>query len=190
MTDTVRVFLSVDIEDEGHLSRIAYLQNKLDRDAAKMKLVEPENIHFTWRFFGDTPISKVESIRNELEQIRFSPFTIRIGGVGAFPSIRRPRVIWIGVTHNADAMRELKTMTDEKLGNLGYPLERREFTPHATIARVRTVRNRDAILRNLESLSHESVGTMVVNAIRMTKSILTPSGPIYEMLWEIRAIKE
>ncbi len=190
MTDTVRVFLSVDIEDDGHLSRIAYIQNKLDRDAAKMKLVERENIHFTWRFFGDTPISKVESIRNELEQIRFSPFTIRMGGVGAFPSIRRPRVIWIGVTHNADAMRELKIMTEDKLGNLGYPLERREFTPHATIARVRTVKNRDAILRNLEAVSHESVGTMLVDAIRMTKSTLTPSGPIYETLWEIKATKE
>ncbi len=110
--------------------------------------------------------------------------------MGAFPSIRRPRVIWIGVTHNADAMRELKIMTEDKLGNLGYPLERREFTPHATIARVRTVKNRDAILRNLEAVSHESVGTMLVDAIRMTKSTLTPSGPIYETLWEIKATKE
>jgi 2'-5' RNA ligase len=150
----VRVFLSVDIEDKDHLSRIAYIQNKLDRDAAKMKLVEPDNM------------------------------------VGAFPSKRRPRVVWIGVTHNADAMRELKTMTDDRLGNLGYPRERREFTPHATIARVRIVRNKDAILRNLEAVSHESVGTMVVDAIRMTKSTLTPSGPIYEMLWEIGATKE
>lgn len=186
----MRVFLSVDIEDERHLSRIACIQNKLDRDAAKMKLIELENVHFTWKFFGDTLISKVESIRNELEQIKFSPFTIRIGGVGAFPSIRKPRVIWIGVTHNADAMRELKSMTDDRLGNLGYPLERREFTPHATIARVRTVRDRDAILRNLEAISRESVGTMIVDAIRMTKSTLTPSGPIYEMLWEITATKE
>ena len=60
MSSEVRAFLSIDIDDDALLSRIAYIQQKLDLKAAKMKLVERDNIHFTLRFFGDTPISKLE----------------------------------------------------------------------------------------------------------------------------------
>ncbi len=184
MTETVRAFLSIDIESPDLLSRISYIQQKLDQTAAKMKIVERDNIHFTWRFFGDTAITKLDKMRTELECLEFSPFSIEIKGVSAFPNIRRPRVIWIGVTHNADLLSNLKRQTDDILGNLGYPRDKK-FTPHATIARVIAVRDRDAVIRNLESLDSESVGTMTVDAIRMTKSTLTPSGAIYETLWEI-----
>ena len=186
MTESVRAFLSVDIDDDALLSRIVHIQGKLDRDAAKMKLVERENIHYTWRFFGDTTGSKLERISEELDTLSFQSFTIQVAGVGAFPNIRRPRVIWIGTTQNADKMVELKRVTDDMLGNVGYPPEKKRFTPHATIARVRFIRDRDRLSSNLESMSSESVGTMTVDGIRMTKSTLTPSGPIYETLWKVK----
>jgi 2'-5' RNA ligase len=185
MAESVRAFLSVDIDDDALLSRIAHIQGRLDRDAAKMKLVERENIHYTWRFFGDTPVAKLEQIREELGALSFKPFTIEVAGVGAFPNIRRPRVIWVGATQNADKMVNLKKATDELLGNVGYPVEKKRFTPHATIARVRFIRDRDRMLNNLESLTSESIGMMTVEGIRMTKSTLTSSGPIYETLWGI-----
>ena len=84
MSSTSRVFLSVDIEDDELLSRIAHIQSKLDRQSAKMKIVERENIHFTLRFLGDTSHAKLEEIRESLSGIQFSPFTIRINGIGAF----------------------------------------------------------------------------------------------------------
>ncbi|MFW9925170.1 MAG: RNA 2',3'-cyclic phosphodiesterase [Candidatus Thorarchaeota archaeon] len=184
MTDQIRVFLSVDINDDSLLSRIKLIQSKLDTHSAKMKMVELENIHFTWRFFGDTSTARVEKIHSELESIEISPFTIEVRGVGAFPSIHRPRVIWVGVTHNAEMMRDLKVRTDDILAGLGYQKENK-FTPHATIARVRAVNDRQRISENLSALSDESVGTMTVDCIRMTKSTLTPAGPIYETLWQI-----
>ena len=183
--DLIRVFLSIDIDDGLLLSRVKSIQSKLDNDAAKMKLVEEDNIHFTWRFFGDTPTNKVELIHDELSKLEYGPFDIQIQGVGAFPHVRRPRVIWLGVTHNAHHMQHLKSETDTLLSNAGYRIEKQKFTPHATIARVRFVKDRDRIVRNLEMLESEEVGTMTVNNIRMTKSTLTPSGPIYETLWEI-----
>ena len=186
MTESVRAFLSVNIEDDALLSRIAHIQGRLDRDAAKMKLVERENIHYTWRFFGDTPVSKLERIREEMSNLSFQSFTIQVAGVGAFPNIRRPRVIWVGATQNAERMVELKKATDDLLGNVGYPPEKKRFTPHATIARVRFIRDRGRLSSNLESLSSESVGTMTVDGIRMTQSTLTPSGPIYDTLWEVK----
>jgi 2'-5' RNA ligase len=150
-----------------------------------MKLVERANIHFTWRFFGDTPMDKIEKIQSELSKLEIDPFIIEVGGVGAFPNMKRPRVIWVGVQDNIDLMRELKVKTDSLLANVGYAVERKKFIPHATIARVRAVYEREQILNNLQDLSEETVGSMTVTGIKMTKSTLTPSGPVYETLWEV-----
>jgi 2'-5' RNA ligase len=187
MTETIRAFLSIDIDDADLLSKIIQIQEKLDITSAKMKLVERENIHFTWRFFGETQISRLESIHQELSQLKFEPIPIEVTGVGAFPNIRKPRVIWVGVTHNVEQLRELKTNTDTLLNNLGYKIEKKKFIPHATIARVRFIKDRKSLAENLESLSEESVGNMTVTNIRMTKSTLTSSGAIYETIWEIPA---
>lgn len=183
----IRAFLSVDIDDEKLLSRIIHIQSKLNQSVAKMKLVERENIHFTWRFFGDTSVSEIDVIHSALETLSFAPFEIRISGVGAFPNSKRPRIIWIGVTDNRDELCRLKSETDKALKELGYLIEKKKFVPHATIARVRFVRNRQELFENLEILDDEDVGSMIVSGIRMKKSTLTPKGPIYETLWEIKA---
>ena len=120
-------------------------------------------------------------------KIQFAPFTIEIAEVGAFPSIKRPRVIWVGLTQNAKLMINLKKEIDDYLGNLGYPPERKRFHAHATFARVRAVRNRDRMIVNLESVANETVGIMTVSNFRMTKSTLTSAGPIYDTIWEIPA---
>ena len=185
LSDIIRAFLSIDIDDSILLTKILSIQEKLDRKSAKMKLVERDNIHFTWRFFGDTPKNKIDEIHSELSNLEIDPFTVDIGGVGAFPNLRRPRVIWVGAKHNIELMRELKTKTDSLLANVGYAIEKKKFIPHATIARVRDVYNREQIMQNLQELSDEHVGTMTVTGIRMTKSTLTPSGSVYKTLWEV-----
>lgn len=184
MEKAVRAFLSIDIDDSALITRIAHVQQRLDRRAAKLKIVEPENIHFTLRFLGDTPIDRIERIRERLTAVDVSPFTIRLAGVGAFPSIRRPRVIWVGVTENEDLMIDLKNRIDDALGMLSYPPDKK-FRAHATIARVRSVYDREQVISNLESLEDESIGTMVVTEFRMKKSTLTQKGPIYETLWQV-----
>ncbi len=187
MTENIRAFLSVDIDEDDLLSRIIQIQGKLDLSSAKMKLVEQDNIHFTWHFFGDTPLAKIDEIHQEIVQLEFDPIPIEISGVGAFPNIRKPRVIWVGVTHNIEKLRELKAKTDTILKELGYKIEKKRFIPHATIARVRFIRDRDNLAENLESLLEEQVGSMTVTSISMTKSTLTPSGAIYNTLWKIPA---
>ncbi len=184
MSSTVRAFLSIDVEEPSLRDRIHHLQSRLDQHAAKLKLVEIQNVHFTLRFFGDTPLSKTDIIRDSLQSLQARPFAVRMEGVGAFPTLTRARVIWVGVSDGHDKMVSLKSQIDDLLGNLGYPPDKR-FKTHLTIARVRSVRDRDRFLRNIESLRNEVVGTMSVTCIRMKKSTLTPAGPIYETLWEI-----
>lgn len=185
MNDLVRAFLSIDIENQLLLSNVEQIQQRLDQEAAKMKLVAINNIHFTLRFFGDTPVDKINQIREHLEKIVVEPFDIRIAGVGAFPNKRRPRIIWIGVTEKGQQVRELKLEIDSLLKDVGYQAEKRKYTPHATIARVRHVKDTKKIVDNLDELANELIGTMSVSGFTMMKSTLTPTGPIYDTMWRI-----
>jgi 2'-5' RNA ligase len=186
VNNLVRAFLSIDIDDQALLSRVEQIQQKLDPQAAKMKLVEIDNIHFTLYFFGDTPIERIHKIKENLEMIKIVPFEITISGVGAFPNKRRPRVIWVGVTQNEQQVQDLKLEIDSLLKDIGYQPERRKYTPHATIARVRHVKDTGKIVNNLEELANESIGTMTVSGFNMMKSTLTPTGPVYDILWNIQ----
>lgn len=185
MNDLVRAFLSIDIDEETLLPHIGQIQQRLDPKAAKMKLVEINNIHFTLRFFGDTKLDRISQIKERLEKIEFEPFEIRIAGVGAFPNKRRPRVIWIGVSENGERVCDLKLEIDSLLKDIGYQAEKRKYTPHATIARVRHVKESERMVNSLEELVNESIGTMTVSGFTMKKSTLTPTGPIYDTMWRI-----
>lgn len=184
MTDKIRAFLSVDIENSILLSKIGEIQQRLEKNAMKFKAVERNNIHFTLRFFGDTEMTKINQIHEALSKIQLGRFPIQIEGVGAFPTTRRPRVIWVGVSQGEEHFSQLKTEIEASLKSIGYKPDRK-FHAHATIARVREIKDRDAMLDNLESLAAEPVGTMSISNFRMTKSTLTPSGSIYETVWEI-----
>jgi len=183
--ESIRAFLSLDIENQELLNRISETQNRLDISSAKMKLVEVENIHFTLRFLGDTSVSTISKIETSLSQINFEPFNIEIHGVGSFPNNRRPRVIWIGVTQNADSIVKLKKEIDSRLKAFGFQPEGKKFAPHATIARVRYIKDAEKLGRNLEELVDTQIGEMTVSKFNMKKSTLTPSGPIYETFWHV-----
>ncbi len=184
MAEKIRAFLSVDIEDNLLLSRIKEIQGRLNTSAMKIKAVESNNIHFTLRFFGDTEMSMIRQIHETLSRIKLDKFQIQIEGVGAFPTLRRPRVIWVGVVQGNNHFNHLKLEIETGLKTIGYKPDK-IFHAHATIARVREVRDRDEVVKNLESLTNELIGPMQVSGFRMTKSTLTSQGPIYETVWEI-----
>jgi len=185
VNESVRAFLSIDIENQALLPQISETQRKLDTSLAKLKLVEIENIHFTLRFLGDTSLARIDEIESCLSKIKIEPFEIMVYGVGAFPTKRRPRVIWIGATQNADHISNLKMEIDSYLEELGYRAEKKKFTPHATIARIRYIKDAEKLAKNLDGLANQPIGSMSVSKFNMKKSTLTSSGPIYETLWSI-----
>jgi len=185
LSEIVRAFLGIDIKEPELLSKIMNVQRKLNSDAAKMKLVEIENIHYTIRFLGDTPLEKIDEIKKHLERVKFDPFDIEVAGVGAFPNTYRPRIIWVGAKLNEEHITNLKLAIDKSLRELGYHLEKRKFTPHATIARVKYVKDAIHLSASLDELAESSIGMMTVSEVTMKKSTLTPTGAIYENLWHI-----
>ena len=186
-TDKLRVFIAVDIDDPLILSKLERIKDALISTNVPMKPVETNNIHITIRFIGETPSWKVEEIeRRVLSGLSMKPFKITLHGIGAFPSTNRPRVVWIGVSKGADKLKEIRDYIEEGLWKIGFPKERQKFIPHATLARIKGSRNIHALSRLIREYEDYEFGSMTVEAVRLKKSTLTRSGPIYETLWEAK----
>jgi 2'-5' RNA ligase len=185
--EKVRVFIAVDIDDPLLLSKLERLKDTIVASGVPMKPVETSNIHMTIRFIGEISKSKVEEIiEHVLRPIKEKSFKIVIKGLGAFPSINRPRVIWVGVDQGAEKLVEIRNRIESSLIKLGFSREKPEFIPHITLARIKGARNLPMLVRILNEYRDVEIGEMIVNSIRLKKSTLTRSGPIYETLWEVR----
>jgi len=180
----MRCFIAVDVEEPKLLDAIAEAQRRLQSSGADLKLVERENLHITLRFLGEIPPSLAEAVGELIREMSFKPFRVCFRGVGAFPNIHRPRVIWIGVSDGAEELKGLYAQVERGLLGLGLRGEDRPFTPHLTIARVRSGRNRDRLAMTLESLIDAEFGSLTVSHVRLKRSTLTPRGPIYTTLAE------
>jgi 2'-5' RNA ligase len=145
MPESIRSFLAFEIENDAVLNRLAAAQRQLLQTGADVKLVEPQNIHVTIRFLGNITLETTEKIFDEMKQIQFTPFNVQIKGLGAFPNPRYPRVVWAGITQGAEQLQSVFSQLEPKLRGLGFTPDTRGFSPHLTIARVRSSRNKQQL---------------------------------------------
>ncbi len=182
----IRAFIAVDVEGPELIFRIRRIQEDLLETGSKLKLVKPENLHFTVKFLNRIDESLVSEIEGNLRELKLNKFFINIAGIGAFPNRRRPQVIWLGVKEGENEFISLMRRVDEAVAKLGLPKERREPTAHLTIARVKRIGSIEAIKKLFSSLADVEIGRMSVDHIRIKRSTLTPQGPIYETLVDIK----
>ena len=182
--DKVRAFIAVEL-DPQLLPKMLEVQSEVLSVGADIKAVEPENIHFTLRFLGEIAQSTMDEVITHMNELTFSPFLIEIRGVGSFPNMRNPRVVWVGLSMGSDAFNRLSRQLDERLAEIGLRSEGERFTPHLTIGRVRSGRNRAALIKKLGELLNAEVGKMKVGSVKLKKSVLTPRGPIYTTLLDV-----
>ncbi|WP_309493619.1 RNA 2',3'-cyclic phosphodiesterase [Candidatus Hecatella orcuttiae] len=185
MSEKIRSFISVDVEDRQLVERLVELQQTLRQTGADLKLVEPENLHFTLRFLGELSPSTLKAVVEELGKLRFQPFPVRLQGLGAFPSVRRINVVWVGMSEGAEKLGEIAKNLEAGLRRIGIPPDPKGFSPHLTLARVKTGKNREELSRLLAQHSQTPVGRMEVKAVRLKRSILTPKGPRYSTVHEV-----
>ncbi len=150
-----------------------------------MKPVERENIHLTLKFLGNVSAPRLGEVKSSLQQVIFSAFTAEIKGAGAFPNLNHMNVIWVGVNEGWSKVEQIYEQVEKLLSSLGFRRENRPFTPHITIARVRSGRKRDEVAKFLQRLTDESFGTITVDKVRLKQSILSSSGPKYSTLLEV-----
>ncbi len=187
MAELIRSFISIDITDENLLGKITSIQSTLKETGGDLKLVEPENLHLTLRFLGEIPRSLLEEVCKEISNIKFKPFKLKFKGLGVFPSLSRINVVWVGVSEGEKEVKEVAEKVNAALRRLGFPPDKKGFSPHLTIARVKSSRGKDKIAEFVRRFNDYEVGLFTVTSIRVKKSILMPKGPQYSTIMEISA---
>jgi 2'-5' RNA ligase len=184
---TLRTFIAVDfpIEIKEKIIEItAYFQSKLP--PAQIKWVEPDHMHLTLKFMGETPHDKLVQIKQSIHQVIsiFPSFEIEIKALGMYPNNQRPRVIWLGINAENHLIL-LHNQLDQALKGEGIKSDRRPFSPHLTIGRVRRNADQESIIqigRILSQFKIASFGSIKIDEILYYQSVLTPQGPIYTIL--------
>jgi 2'-5' RNA ligase len=185
MPEPIRSFLAFDIESDTVLNRLATVQNLLVQTGADLKIVEPQNIHITVRFLGNITPAMVEKIFDAMQQVQFVPFNVQIKGLGTFPDLRYSRVVWAGITDGADQLENVFSQLELRLRGLGFTPDHKGFSPHLTIARVRSGRNKAQLAEFITENANYDFGAINAKCLRLKKSDLTPKGPIYSTLKEV-----
>jgi len=183
----IRCFISFDVEDESILDRMVEAQRILLTGCRGLKAVKRENVHITLRFLGEISPTMVDSVIEVMDRVSFTPFTIKISGVGAFPNLRRPSVIWAGITEGVEELKEIFRQIESGLIEIGFKPEPKGFSPHITLARVKRGFNRSAVASKILELSDFEFGEFQAENLRLKRSVLTPKGPIYSTIHEVKA---
>lgn len=175
----LRAFIAVELP-ERLVPEIEKIESVLNMPG--IKLVEPKQVHITLKFLGDIPEDNVETIAFALSQVNCKPFEARIKGVGVFPKPAYIKVIWLGAEGNFDTLHD---EVERVLTPFKFEKDH-QFSPHATLARVKQLRDKAALFEKLKQLENIDLGTINVGTISLKKSTLTPEGPIYETLREVK----
>ena len=179
----VRTFVAVDISDEARRS-VANLVRELKGYGAEVRWVAPESLHLTLKFLGEIDEARLEEVFQGVQEATegLGPFRMVLEGLGGFPGLGRPRVLWVGVSEGADILRSLAERVEGSLERRGFPREGRPFSPHLTIGRVK---RQSGKLRQLtEDMARRGFGPeeVLVEEVKVMKSDLRPSGAVYTTL--------
>jgi len=184
----LRAFIAVEIPPEIHQAiekKTAPIRAALNKNLVRW--VPTGNIHLTLKFLGDVSPTNLEMLAQMLnaEVSKHQEFEMEFRGLGAFPNPRRPRVIWIGIQAPA-GLEALQHGIEAATATLGYPAEKRPFSPHLTVGRVKQKISSAGIQKiraALEETHIGSLGSTKVSAVHLFKSDLKPTGAVYTQLF-------
>ncbi len=180
----VRTFVAVELADEVR-DRAVQLIERLRSAGAEARWTMPQNMHLTLKFLGDVREDAVADVCRVVSKVaaEAGPFEIELGGAGAFPDVRRPRTLWIGVRRGHAELARLQTAVERALAKRGFPKDRRDYQPHLTIGRIR---ERAAPMAELGQLILEhanfAAGSCAIREAIVFASHLSATGPRYEPL--------
>ena len=176
---SIRTFIAVELPDDIK-QEIGDFISQLRPQIRGVRWVEPLNLHLTMKFLGNVEEDSINKIVNGVSEVaqHHSHFIIQMENFGAFPGMKRPRVLWIGVKNGLNELSQLAASVENKMVKLGFELESRKFSPHLTVGRVRRGK-RVYIPQDVPSFGPVEFD---VTTVTVMKSTLTPEGPIYDPL--------
>ena len=187
----MRTFIAVDLPKET-LEKIQEIIDyfKLQTPNRALKWVSTKNLHLTIKFIGEISPDILSQVKNMITSTLATQtaFNIGIEGLGMYPNPHKPRVVWLGIS-NTGPLIAIHNKLDAALKAVDIEPERRDYSPHLTIARVRRKTDIDIVKAIGDTLSQfkvDSLGTIRIDEVRLYQSKLTPEGPIYTPLLSVR----
>ncbi len=182
----MRCFIAIELP-EAVKSALSGIEEELKKSKADVRWVKPDNIHLTLKFFGNIEEKNTEKIIEIMENIcnQYAPFTIEIKGMGTFPNIKSPRVLWVGIEGN-DTLKTLQEEIENKMESIGFEREDRAFTAHLTLGRFRTSIEKEGLLKAVKLHEKDTfVGSINVQSLSLIRSDLHPEGARYTKIIDI-----
>jgi 2'-5' RNA ligase len=187
----VRSFVAINLPND--------VKEALQRVAEEQRAIMPERsirwsrvsgIHLTLKFLGDVAESDLPAIKAALAGccVDHVPFFFSVGGMGCFPNVKRPRVLWVGVTEETGRLTALQRDVEQHLEGLGFAREKRAFHPHLTLGRTRQGLRSSELTRIGEAVASSEVGELGkvhVDKIHLMRSDLRPDGAVYTSLQRV-----
>ncbi|MGD8504474.1 MAG: RNA 2',3'-cyclic phosphodiesterase, partial [Syntrophobacterales bacterium] len=160
------------------------IQEQLKRSRGAVRWVRPGSIHLTLKFLGNIHPDQVDEIAAAATKVVRDepPLTLCAGGLGAFPSQRRPRVIWVGIQGHVERLGRIQARLENALELLGFAREQRAFRPHLTLGRVKDRRKCQPLIDAISALEVVKFNSFDADEIILYKSDLRPTGAIYTKL--------
>ena len=186
--EQLRSFIAIELP-EGLREELDQLQAELKSQCPlAVKWVDPHSIHLTLKFLGNIRAERVSEISQAIKEAStgIAPFYLWVKGLGGFPNMSRVQVVWVGVGGELAYLSRLQEQIEDGLARLGFAHERRSFTPHLTLARVRdqaSAQERQALGLVLASTGLGIDYNFTVNAVNLMKSQLTREGAVYSKLY-------
>jgi 2'-5' RNA ligase len=177
----VRAFIALELSQEIK-DNLSSAQSTIRDCNAHLTFVNPENMHITLKFLGDVHQEHLKKVMDVLRSVPFSPFLIQAQTV-TVNNQKRPHTVWCDIDDGGMGER-LFCLIENALAPLGFDQETRRFTPHATLARVKSMD--PSLFSAISSLKEKSWGSCIISGIKLKKSTLLPKGPVYEDLLEVK----
>lgn len=186
MPDTIRTFIAFALPD--HIkSALGRVQEGLINCGLKAKWVRLQGIHLTLKFLGNIELGQVDPVVAKMAEAvhGIGPLQLGAKGVGVFPNLRRPRVIWAGMAGDLAALKDLQRNIEAALSAIGFAGEKRSFQGHLTLGRFKGRTDSRQVARALEEFSGFETQTFTAQHLVLFKSQLEPTGAVYSQLKKV-----
>ena len=183
----MRCFVAVELEDALRRPLIGLLHRQLPR-TRDVRWCTEQQLHVTLKFLGEVSDGQISAVCDAVTAAAefVEPFSLRLAGLGCFPSERSPRVLWCGVEDDGDGCARWVELADPLFEELGFSRETRRFHPHVTLGRSKNPAGGDVLRRVLEEVSAPTTPTMTVDEIVLFESRLAPGGAQYTPRFKAR----
>lgn len=181
----MRSFISIELPEKVR-SDLSEVEKRLKKTKADFRWVKPDNIHLTLKFLGEIKEESIGEIINVMRRAcsHCNSFNLELEGVGLFPNLKYPRVLWVGIKDNP-LLTDLQTKIEDGMVSLGFKKDNKKFKAHLTLGRFRSSTGKEDLMEAIEPHKKNSFGLTNVKYISLMKSDLSPFGARYTTVSEV-----